>query len=67
MWNLLATWTNPASKTSKTVSIITSYYKPDNQLVHLIATDEDGNFIDDYIAHFASENKLGFLTGQESL
>ena len=67
MWNLLATYTEPAMKESKTVSIITSYLKRERDLVYLIAADKDGNIINDYIIHFKSENRLGFLQGEEAL
>ena len=64
MWNLLGYREDPKEKTLIPVTIINHYYHAGKKLPYLIAVDELGNFYNESIGHFKSQNKIGFLKGE---
>ncbi|MFC1905535.1 hypothetical protein ACFLXL_01860 [Chloroflexota bacterium] len=64
MWNLLANKENLGEKSLLPVTIITSYYHTEKDQIYFIAVDEVGNFYNEYMGNFRSQNKKGFAHGE---
>jgi hypothetical protein len=62
MWNLLAKWKNPKTRTLDDVTIIAHYYDTETKTPIFIAVTMAGEFICGYMDEFTSQNTVGFIS-----